>query len=175
MLTDCFVQLLWTSFHISRYIVHPNRQRLNGIPLGRFSPIRHLFFLILVDINKDVRNQMNLPNTWLCTCHPLVSLLLKTLRELSITHTAKIKFQNLALESGLGLPVGTSLHPGPPAQPASLTPIVTGPAHSRLCWAVSLAWAALSLTTPSLSHGVRPSSVSHPSGILQSCVLALFP
>lgn len=32
---------------------------------------------------------MNLPKTWLCTCCPLISLLLKTHQELSINHMTK--------------------------------------------------------------------------------------
>lgn len=56
--------------------------------MGRHIPIRHSFLLILVDTNKDMRNKMNLPKTWLCTGHPLI-LLLKTRQELSMTHVTK--------------------------------------------------------------------------------------
>lgn len=63
------------------------------IPLGRYIPVRHLFFLILVDIHEDVRNKMNLPNTWPCTHHPPpISVLLRMHQELSITHMAQRKF-----------------------------------------------------------------------------------
>lgn len=52
-----------------------------------------MFFLNPADINKGVRNKINLPKTRLCTRHPLISL-----------HMAKPNFHNLTSESDLCLP-----------------------------------------------------------------------
>lgn len=76
----------------------------NCIPLGGYIPIRHLFFLSLVDINKDGRNKMNLPKTCLCTRHCPISLLLETHQELPTTHIAQPELHHSACEYDLHLP-----------------------------------------------------------------------
>lgn len=47
---------------------------------------------------------MNLPKTWLCARRPLISLVLTSHLQLSITHTVNPKLHNQALEPDLSLP-----------------------------------------------------------------------